>query len=509
MILRIRLFRRHSVFTAALVCLSLFPIPGLCSETPEPLLNRPERPPRTGTMPESPPGVVVVPPLGAPGVRVGKTTEIPDASAPHESIAPGEQLPLELPEAVLPSETNVAPDVLLPPLEEQGAIPGNATIPTPEDQVLLVDPQPTPDTDAPPLSVLPTEESVPGPLTDALVTPDEQLLPELPETVLPAETNVAPDVLFPPVEVQGAPPGNATLPDPGDAVLLVDPQLIPDSHAPPLSVLPTEEKSPDLLIKDSVPGPAVGQNEIAPQSTEPLTIPQGATVYDATGNPVAIQPDGATVLPDGGRIVDEQGRVIVVQPGGRVQLPKRPLTPGDFLPKAAKEAPPEQPAPPKEKQGKDIPKKTPRPEAPRKQKQEKEPPVPAQKTKSKSGERFEIPQEACDNRTLDFLAGCWRGLVTLTGGQEVVIRLCYDTNGNGKRTTEYLRRGLTCSGASKARWGANQLSFTFKELYCSNGEQRTDIPIVCEGCGETTRCMGTEYSNDRMTGKTNFEMTRE
>ena len=99
----------------------------------------------------------------------------------------------------------------------------------------------------------------------------------------------------------------------------------------------------------------------------------------------------------------------------------------------------------------------------------------------------------------------------MTDRTDVVIRLCFDENGNGKRIDKYQRDGKECVGATRGSWTGEQLSFSFTSLHCTDGHSGTDMPIVCQGCGENTQCVGTEYKTGtgKITGKTNFHITRE
>lgn len=229
----------------------------------------------------------------------------------------------------------------------------------------------------------------------------------------------------------------------------------------------------DAAAGKAVPVPAV-----------PIEVPADGKVFDNTGRPVAMPPGQEVVLPNGGKIIDGRGATVAVPPGARVLVPFRPMTPGDFLPKTGK--PSNKPAP-------------------------GEPPKGQSQARPKAGDPFQIAEEACQKHTVSFLEGCWRSAIRLSDGTNMMMRFCFDANGKGKRTDTYKRDGSHCDTPTEARWEKNVLSFSFGQFHCSNRPGGRDVPIVCTGCGNTTKCIGTEYSGKtgKMTGKTHFEIARE
>ncbi|WP_428564690.1 MAG: hypothetical protein ACP59X_02690 [Solidesulfovibrio sp. DCME] len=307
-----------------------------------------------------------------------------------------------------------------------------------------------------------------------------------------------------------------------NAKVLVTPQAV----VPVAPVAPGSGLAPgagkDGLATPLVPG--AGKDGLAPGKGLPTAVPSGepiplgpnARVVDAAGHDVAVPPGQEVTLPQGGKVIDAAGNVVVVPPGGRVVAPARVMTPGDFLPKTdtkpetgkkpAQEPPKTDPAKPGKPQAKLQPDKDGRAKA--EKPPDKQAP-PAKAAAAKSGERIKIPEEACQKHTLDFLAGCWRGQVHLQDRTDVTIRLCFDTAGVGKRLETYSRNGSKCTGATRASWRGEGLTFSFDKIYCSDGRMGTDAPIVCQGCGDDTRCTGTEYNGSRKIGKTNFEIVKE
>ncbi|NDY56931.1 hypothetical protein G3N56_09280 [Desulfovibrio sulfodismutans] len=283
-----------------------------------------------------------------------------------------------------------------------------------------------------------------------------------------------------------------------------------------INIAPPVVGVPPVVTVPGVPVVTPGSEKAVEVPGEPVQVAPGSKVLDEAGRPVDLAPGRMVVLPNGGKIVDEQGKTSVVPPGGRVLLPGRIMTPGDFLPKAEGDAkaaqegkkkaetPPadSKPTPPAEPTQKKKPGSTEKPEKPAQ--------APKSEAKPKKGDPFKVPMSACEKQTLDFLAGCWRGEVGLSDKSKVNIQLCFDANGVGRRVDRYTRDGKRCSGASTARWEKGRISFSFDTLYCSNGEAGTDIPVVCEGCGEDTKCIGSIYvKNKGMVAKSNFRIVRE
>jgi hypothetical protein len=275
----------------------------------------------------------------------------------------------------------------------------------------------------------------------------------------------------------------------------------------------------------AVPGKAVpGQDGLvpgqdgttAPLAGPPVAVAPDGKVLDAAGQTVALAPGQPVVLPQGGKVIDGQGRVVTVPPGGSVIMGARAMTPGDFLPKTggkpgeAKPAPAV--APPAAKPeaqpqpGQPVPGKA----KPKAEKPAGKPPTVVAEAPPKPGDRFKITDEACHKHTLGFLDGCWRGGIVLSDKTRVTMRLCFGATGVGKRIELYDKTGVQCTGATRAQWQGDNLSFSFGTIYCTNGREARDVPIVCNGCGESTRCIGSEYSDRKgMIGKTNFEIVRE
>ena len=251
--------------------------------------------------------------------------------------------------------------------------------------------------------------------------------------------------------------------------------------------------------------------------TAPVTVGPDAKVVDAAGRPVAMPPGQEVTLPQGGKVIDASGNVVAVPPGGRVIVPARAMTPGDFLPKSndkpeAGKKPGQEPkkTEPAKSQGKPQAKAPPgKADRAKAEKPPDKQAPPVQAAAAKPGDRIKIPEDACRKHTLDFLAGCWRGRITLQDRTGVTMRLCFNEAGVGKRIDLYSRNGKKCTGATHASWGGEGLSFSFNKIYCTDGKVGTDVPIVCKGCGDNTRCIGTEYNGSRTIGKTDFEIVRE
>lgn len=69
---------------------------------------------------------------------------------------------------------------------------------------------------------------------------------------------------------------------------------------------------------------------------------------------------------------------------------------------------------------------------------------------------------------------------------------------------------IECVAPLKAAWAGSSLSFSFQSFHCSDGRPRYDVPVVCNGCGEKTQCIGSEYRDGRgMIGKTQYEIVKE
>jgi hypothetical protein len=236
----------------------------------------------------------------------------------------------------------------------------------------------------------------------------------------------------------------------------------------------------------------------APSTGPPVQVAPDSKVLDEAGHPVNLPPGQEVVLPRGGKVVDGQGQAAAVPPGGRVILAAPAMTPGDFLPKTGKpKKTPPQPAEPKsaKPQVKTDPEKQGKPQS---------------EAAPQSGDRFKIAQDACQKHTLDFLKGCWQGKPVLRDKTQVSTRLCFDENGIGKRFDKNFRSKVECVAPMKAAWSGSNLSFSFKLFRCSDGHPRTDVPVICNGCGEKTQCLGSEYREGKgMVGKTQYEIVKE
>lgn len=326
----------------------------------------------------------------------------------------------------------------------------------------------------------------------------------------PAVGVVVPGVVVPgavtPVAPGGLVPATETKPGTKDGEKEPGVVITPPAGGQPTTPAATGKAEP-------APGkasPAPGQ---AAPDERPLTVKPGTKVLDVNGQPVPVPPGQEVVLPQGGKLVDANGRVTPIPPGGRVIMEQgqRPLTPGDFLPKvqgaldpakpAEKATPDAKPARPGAKAPKDKAAKSPPPEAA---------PKPQAAAPPRPGEHLRLDDEVCAKHSLDFLAGCWRGRAVLRDRTQVSTRLCFDAHGVGKRIDKYLTRPLECVAPMQAAWNGDSLSFSFKDFHCSDGRPRTDVPVVCKGCGQSTRCIGSEYrSGGGMVGKTTYEIVRE
>jgi len=293
--------------------------------------------------------------------------------------------------------------------------------------------------------------------------------------------------------------------------------LVAPSNTPlvaPRGPVPVVPVTPDKAVP-TTPAPSV--------QGKPVPLTPGAKVVDATGQPVTVPPGQTITLPQGGKIVDADGHVVTIPPGGSVIGPAKSMTPGDFLPKAkGKAAPAEKPEqkpgvspeptkPSAAKSGKAKPqaRKAPATDQARQAQLPANKPAPPVVAVNRPGDRIQIPEDACAKHTLDFLSGCWHGHIGLDDRSNVLMRLCFNTTGVGKRIDIYSRNGSRCAGATRASWQGDSLSFSFNKIYCSDGTMGTDMPIVCTGCGKSTHCVGTEYHGSRPIRKTNFEIVRE
>lgn len=453
--------------------LVLLPVGGLCGEEPEPLRNREATPAPAGE-PAVGGGVVAPGSSSATGQGGAQATTV--VVTPGGVVAPAEPGGVAVP--TVPGDMG-GKDVL---------VPGGTVKPDDKGGVVPIVP------------VVPGGVAKPGD-KDGLVP------------VVPGKTG--------PVDGKGGVPGAANAlgvgGDQSTKVLVTPPvggaPIVPDKAGN----VPGKPEA-DVNAGKAVPVPAV-----------PIEVPADGKVIDNNGRPVATPPGQEVVLPNGGKVVDGRGATMAVPPGARVLVPFRPMTPGDFLPKTGKPASQDKAVPP----GKVEPDKTPNgkpakgekgkpPDAkPGKGETDKagkappakpaaeNPPKEQSRAKPKAGDPLQIAEDACQKHTLDFLQGCWRARFPLSDRSDQTVRLCFNEAGIGKRISKNLTKNLTCVAPMRASWQGNKLSFSFENFSCSDGRSRSDVPIVCEGCGRTTRCIGSEYNGGRMIGKTNYEISKE
>lgn len=314
--------------------------------------------------------------------------------------------------------------------------------------------------------------------------------------VLVAPPAVAvPNAVVPADKVSGTPGKTDVLPGKSETVPL------PTKTTPTPAVVVPNGALPREAVPDARTAPAV-----SPKGP-PLEVAADGKVLDAAGHPVDLVPGKPVVLPKGGKVVDAQGHVVMVPPGGQVIVP---LTPGYFLPKT-------------EPQGEHAkqPKQTKQPPPAKQTKQTKQTkpavvpePAPAPKPQTqampKSGDRFALPADACAKHSLDFLRGCWMGNPVLSDKSRWSTRFCFDEHGVGKRIDRNPSNRIQCVAPTQAKWSGDHLSFSSGKFYCSDGMQRSDVPVICSGCGGQTQCIGSEYRHGReMTGKVRYEIVKE
>jgi len=261
-----------------------------------------------------------------------------------------------------------------------------------------------------------------------------------------------------------------------------------------------------------------------PEEGGEFVLPPGGKVLDAKGNEIALAP-GATVLvpspetPTYFRTRPEKPaeekplEAPAPQPKPEEPGPAQSLTPGAFLPKSEPGSPkPVLKAEAKpEAQPKAPPAKAKAPEKKPKEpvKPPEEPVKPKKDTASRPGDQIMIPDSACEKHSVEFLEGCWRSELTLSDGTREILRFCFDKNGVGKRIDTKVKTKRICVTSVKAAWSGNDLSLSFGTFYCSDSRLGYDRPIVCNGCGDNTHCIGTEYKNHTIIGRTDFHITKE
>jgi hypothetical protein len=135
------------------------------------------------------------------------------------------------------------------------------------------------------------------------------------------------------------------------------------------------------------------------------------------------------------------------------------------------------------KAGKDKQPGKARPEEPQKQ-------APLKAEQAKPGDPLSIPPDAAKTGDLSFLEGCWRATYPEGRTKRTLHeRLCFDKNGNGKRTLEDPKYGATCTSASKGKIDAQgRLTVTNERGPCSNGGRTGATYMVCKGEGAATPC---------------------
>ncbi len=115
----------------------------------------------------------------------------------------------------------------------------------------------------------------------------------------------------------------------------------------------------------------------------------------------------------------------------------------------------------------------------------------------KKGENMEIPDDAAKKNDFSFLDGCWEsetGMVRYSDRSAVIVELCFNKKGKGKRLIHEVgdKKGHTCKGKASARFKGNTLYIKTGEAYCPRGSVYSPNTIVCTGSGNTTRCHGVE-----------------
>jgi len=455
---------------ALTLSLGLLPVWGVCAEAPEPLRNR-ETPPAPVGGGEAAPGVGAVAPGSSTASGQG------GAQATTVVVTPGGVVsPAEPGDMVVPGQTG----------GKDGLPPGGVVKPGDKG------------------GVAPIVPIVPG----AVVKDGDKggVVPLIPGKTGPAD-------------------GKGGVPGAANALGVGGDQSTKVLVTPPVGVAPVVPGKAGAIAGQgegaTTPGKpegGVADGKNAPVPAAPIEVPADGKALDHNGRPVPTPPGQEVVLPNGGKVVDGQGATVAVPPGARVLAPARPMTPGDFLPKSGKPASPDKTVAP----GKGEADKAPdgKPVKSEKSKAGKTPPAKAEpenpskeqsQARPKAGDPFQIAEDACQKHSVGFLEGCWRSNIRLSDRTDVVIRFCFDANGNGKRIDAYKRDGHKCVTSTQAKWSQDSLSFSFGSFHCTNGTGGGDVPIVCTGCGSGTKCTGTEYNNrtGKATGKTHFEIARE
>lgn len=139
----------------------------------------------------------------------------------------------------------------------------------------------------------------------------------------------------------------------------------------------------------------------------------------------------------------------------------------------------------------DLPKEEPKPEPP-KETPKPEPKKPEPKKESpKKGDPLKLPDK--DDKSMDFLDGCWncRTGLTDTRGNPIKVRFCFGKNGKGQITI-LDRRGNTFTGTAQAQMQNGKLHIDAGEASSRTSRGSFNgVRIDCTpGAGNAALCYG-------------------
>ena len=283
-----------------------------------------------------------------------------------------------------------------------------------------------------------------------------------------------------------APPAGAVSPGTPGTVIIVP--SLPDSVG---TAVPTPSPTPVTPTPENralTPHPSeTGPPDPASPAEVPVipVLPDRTTPVEVPALPVLPQsPDRATVLTPPLR-QETTPHKEAIEPHSTSEPPAalepgKQLSPLDFLPMT--------PLVPDKRGSKAEKARQPgkiRPEEPKAQT-----PPQAEQTKPEPGAPLRIPPDAAKTGDLSFLEGCWRASYPEYYTKRTLItRMCFDKNGNGKRTLEDPTHADRCTGATQGSLDTHgRLVFTSERASCIRGGKAGSESMVCKGEGNATPC---------------------